>query len=229
VRVLFIVLRIVVAAGIATAAFTQFAHSIGYRASQGATDVGFFVQNFFSFFTIDSNLASVVALVIGAVILIVRPGGDPTWFGVLRGTVVTYMVVTGVVYNLLLRNVPLPQGTTVEWANEVLHVVGPIYLLLDWLFAPGRRPLEWRRLWIVVAFPIVWAVYTLIRGPFAIDELTGEPWYPYPFLNPDISANGYLSVAFYVILIAGIICAAGAGVIRVSRAGDRWPLPSRNA
>jgi carbon starvation protein CstA len=222
-RLVFVTLRVVFAAAIAIAAFSQMAHSIAFRASQGATDAGFFVVNFFSFFTIESNLLSVVALLIGAVVLLVRQGDDPGGYTVLRAIAVTYMTVTFVVYNLLLRNVELPQGTTLEWANEILHVVGPLFVVVDWLFAPGRRRIEWRKLWLIVAFPILWVIYTLVRGTIAIDELTGAPWYPYPFLNPEISPNGYLSVAFYVLLIAGVMLGVGAGAIWVSRR-DRWPL-----
>jgi hypothetical protein len=128
------------------------------------------------------------------------------------------MVVTGVVYNLLLRNVELPQGTTVPWSNEILHVVAPLWMLLDWLFAPGRRELVWRTIWVIIVFPLVWVIYTLIRGPITPNELTGVGyWYPYPFLDPNLSANGYLSVAFYVILIAIVVGLTAAGVIWVSK------------
>ena len=130
-------------------------------------------------------------------------------------------------YNLLLRNIPLPQGTTVGWSNEVLHVIAPAYLLIDWLFAPGRTPLRLRTVWGIAAFPIVWAVYTLVRAPFAADPVTGkQPWYPYPFLNPQTSPNGYLSVAFYVLLIAVVILVAGYGVVWISR---RFATPGARA
>jgi hypothetical protein len=76
-----------------------------------------------------------------------------------------------------------------------------------------------------VIFPLVWAVYTMIRGPLAFNDVAGIPtWYPYPFLNPANSPEGYVSVAFYVILIAAIIGLVGAGVIWVSRRRERRPL-----
>lgn len=229
VRILFAALRLIVAVAIAAAIIAQLIHSIGFRAGQGAEDVAAFLVNFFSFFTIDSNTLSVITLLIGAVLLLIRRGVEPRWFGVLRLTTATYMTVTLIVYNLLLRGVELPQGATLEWSNEILHVAGPLYVVLDWLFAPGRDRLEWRHIWIVVIFPIAWAVYTLIRGPFTIEELSQAAWYPYPFLNPDISPNGYLSVAFYVLLIAGVMLAVGAGLVWVSRRGERWPLPATAA
>lgn len=218
-RVGFGVLRALVALLVLAAIVAQLATSVRVVAGKGG-DVAGFLVNFFSFFTIESNAATVVVLAIGAVLLLGTRTDDPAWFAAFRAAVVTYMLTTGVVYNLLLRNIPLPQGTTVAWSNEVLHVVAPLYLVLDWLLAPGRVPLRRRTVWGIAAFPIVWAVYTLVRGPFAADAVTGrQPWYPYPFLNPQTSPNGYLSVAFYIVLIAAVILCAGYGVVWVSR---RW-------
>lgn len=223
-RPLFIVVRIAGALAIIAAVVGQLQLSLQVWAGLGITDPSVQLANFFSFFTIDSNVLSVVVLAIGAVLLI-RNVPDSRGFAVFRGSVTAYMAVTGIVYNLLLRGIELPQGTTLPWSNEVLHVVGPILMVVDWLFAPGRTPLVWRNLWVIVSFPLVWAIYTMIRGPLVVDAVSGNDfWYPYPFLNPNISPNGYLSVAFYVLLIALIIGVVGAGVIWVSRKGRRWPL-----
>jgi hypothetical protein len=218
VRIAFAIARVAIAAAIVAAVVAQLVQSVANWEAAGVTSIWINFVNFFSFFTVESNVASVVVLLIGAALIVTRPGADPQWFAVLRATVVTYMVVTGIVYNLLLRNVELPQGTTVPWSNEILHVVAPVWMLLDWLFAPGRRELVWRTIWIVVIFPIAWVVYTLVRGPITPNEITGVSyWYPYPFLDPNISPNGYLSVTFYVILIAVVIGLAAAGVVWVSR------------
>lgn len=217
-RILFAALRVAVAVVIVAAIVAQLQTSVGNWLAGGVTNLTVSFVNFFSFFTIESNVLTVVVVLIGAFFLITRKGGDPQWFTVFRGSVATYMIVTGIVYNLLLRNVELPQGTTVPWSNEILHVVGPLWMLIDWLLAPGRTELVWRTIWTVIAFPLVWAAYTMIRGPITPNEMTGEPfWYPYPFLNPNLSANGYLSVSFYVILIAAVVGLAAAGVIWVSK------------
>jgi len=72
-------------------------------------------------------------------------------------------------------------------------------------------------LWIIVVYPIIWVIYTMVRGPLTQNEVLGQPyWYPYPFLNPNLSANGYFSVIFYIVLIAMVILAVGAGVIWIS-------------
>ena len=63
----------------------------------------------------------------------------------LRASVTSYMAVTGIVYNMLLRGVNVSEGSVLPWSNEVLHVVGPLLMVIDWLFAPGRRrPIEWK-------------------------------------------------------------------------------------
>ena len=216
-RILFIVLRIVVPVAVVAAVIGQLVTSIGFWTDKGVTNIGSNVVNFLSFFTIESNILSAVVLLIGASLLVGRQE-DPRWFLVARLCVVTYMVTTGVVYNLLLRGIELPQGSTLGWSNEIMHVVVPIYLLVDWILAPGRRPVRWRAIWIVVIFPLVWSVYTLVRGPLVIDQVYGTDfWYPYPFMNPNVQPNGYASVAVYMLLITAVIALAGLGAIAASR------------
>lgn len=224
-RLGFAVARSLVAAAIVAAVVGQLRTSLAYWARLGITEPTIQLVNFFSFFTIESNLAAVVTLGIGAVLLLTRRRADPAWFQVLRLCVTTYMVTTGVVYNALLRGIELPQGSLLPWSNEVLHVVAPVWLLVDWCFAPGRAPLEWRRVRAVVVFPIVWVVYTLVRGPFTPDAVKhADHWYPYPFLDPALAATGYWSVVIYVVAIAIVIALVGLAAIWVSR---RFPPPAR--
>ncbi|REJ06408.1 hypothetical protein DY023_06420 [Microbacterium bovistercoris] len=177
------------------------------------------IANFFSFFTILSNVGAVVALAIGGVWMLRHAtGAEPRWLATLLLCVATYMIVTGIVYNVLLRGIALDQGSTVWWSNEVLHVIAPLFLLADVLFAPRPRALPWSSLWTVAAFPIVWVVYTLLRANAITAPATGDPWwYPYPFLNPHMVPGGYLGVAGYVVGIAVAIIAVGAGVLWVGR------------
>ncbi len=218
VRILFTVLRIAVAGAIIAAVVGQLQTSTAFWDGIGIDDKSVLYVNFFSFFTIESNLLTVAVGIIGATLLLIGKGDDPLWFAIFRAATATYMITTGVVYNLLLRGIELPQGATLPWSNEVLHVVGPLYMVIDWLFAPGRRRLETSRLWIVVSFPLAWVVYTLIRGPLTADIVQRrDTWYPYPFLNPDTSANGYSSVSFYIVVITVVIGLTAAGVLWVSR------------
>lgn len=217
-RIAFALARVAVAGAGIAAIVGQLNTSLGFWSANGVTNVPLAIVNFFSFFTILSNVGAIAVMLLGAYLLLTRNGQDPDWFNLLRASVATYMIITGIVYNLLLRGIQLPQGQTLEWSNEILHVAVPIALLLDWLFTPGRGPIAWNQLWKILVFPIAWVVYTMVRGPFTPNEITGATyWYPYPFLNPYTSHNGYLSVAFYIILIAACIGLVAAGVIWISK------------
>lgn len=220
-RIGFAILRVAAAGAGVAAIVGQLMTSLEFWPKNGVTNIALSVTNFFSFFTIQSNVAAIIVFLIGAALLVTRTGQDPDWFNLLRACVATYMVVTGIVYNLLLRGVELPQGATLEWSNEILHVAVPILMLLDWIFAPGRSPVPSNKLWVVVVYPIVWVIYTMVRGPFTPNEVLGQSyWYPYPFLNPNLSHNGYVSVSFYIVLIALVIVAVGAGLVWISHRRD---------
>ena len=76
--------------------------------------------------------------------------------------------------------------------------------------------------WIVVIYPIAWAVYTLIRAPFIVAPATGNAyWYPYPFLDPHLVAGGYLGVTGYIVGIAIAIVGVGLLVIWTDGGGPR--------
>ncbi|MBK4346644.1 Pr6Pr family membrane protein [Lacisediminihabitans changchengi] len=222
-RRLAIATRVLIAITVIVAIVGQLSLSLSNWRDAGIDNPVVQVVNFFSFFTIESNVLTVVVALLGAWFLLRGDRDDRGWYLGLRAAAVTYMATTGIVYNLLLRGIELPQGTTLGWSNEILHVVAPAYLILDWLFAPGRRPREWKAVWPILIFPLVWGIYTLIRGPITFDAVTGKSyWYPYPFLNPNTSPEGYLSVSFYIVLIAAVIGLVGLGVVWVSKR----PLPA---
>ncbi len=136
--------------------------------------------NFFSFFTVQSNIIAAAVSVVGAV-----PGRLPAarWYDLLRGAATMYMSVTGVVYALLLSDVPAGVDSTIPWVNEVLHYLMPLVVFLDWLLVPPRSVLKFRHAIVWAAFPLGYAAYTLIRGAAA-------HWYPYPFLNAALHGYG---------------------------------------
>ncbi|KJL38496.1 hypothetical protein JOD63_002829 [Microbacterium terrae] len=231
--------RLVMAVAIVAAITTQLSASIATATDLGR-DLGTTIANFFSFFTILSNAAAAVVLAWTALWYFARAraagaagaaGADaePSGLAVALASVTTYMVITGIVYNALLRGIELPQGSEpVPWSNEVLHLIAPLVLAADLFVGPLRRALPWRAIWVVVAFPIVWVVYTLVRGPLVTNPASGDPfWYPYPFLNPN-NPGGWPSVVVYVLGIAAAIIAIAALVVwwgrRVGRAERSSPV-----
>ncbi|PTT22179.1 hypothetical protein DBR36_02665 [Microbacterium sp. HMWF026] len=210
------------------AVVAQFVSSASGAAAAGR-DVATTVANFFSFFTILSNVSAAVVLLLLAMRYLRRRRSlrdsaevDPPALAAALAYVSTYMIVTGVVYNLLLRGLPL-QPETVGWSNEILHVWGPLFLLLDVLFGAGRRRLPWTAALGAAVFPIAWIVYTLLRAPLITNPTTGAPyWYPYPFLDPN--TGGWSSVVVYIVVIAVGIVALAFGIVAIGRArGIRMP------
>ncbi|MEV0269553.1 Pr6Pr family membrane protein [Hamadaea sp. NPDC050747] len=156
---------------------------------QRTTDVG----NFFSFFTIQSNLIGAAVLLVGAA----RPAWDNLRWDLVRGAATSYLFTTGVVFALLLSDLTAQLGTTLPWVNTVLHQISPVVLFLDWLIQPPRHQIRLPDAWSWLAYPIVWLGYTLIRGGIV-------DWYPYPFVDPRPDGWGHVVKACLAIAI-GII------------------------
>ncbi len=202
-RVVLAVLRLGFAGLTIAAIITQLANQIDRGAS---------VVNFLAFFTIESNiLGAAVFLYLG-----VRPlQGRSRRTEVVRGAAVVALATTGVVFALLLSgsDVALP----IPWVNAVLHQVMPIVIVLDWLVDPPADPIPMRQAVWWLAFPLVWAIVTMIRGPIV-------DWYPYPFLDPGL--HGVIGVAGYVAGIAVFIVVMIAGVHWVGNARSAGVRPS---
>ena len=157
--------------------------------------------NFFSFFTIQSNIAA--ASMLGLLVL-VRRTERGVWFDAVRGGVVFFIAVTGVVFALLLQGLQEELQTTIPWVDTVVHRVMPLVLVLDWLVEGPRRRLP---RWVAVAWLGclgAWLAYTLVRGAIV-------DWYPYPFV--DVSAHGYGGVALRCAALLVAFAAAAAGFV----------------
>ena len=147
--------------------------------------------NRFSYFTVQSNFIAAITYLIAATAIFRRRkmGG---WFRYLRGAAVLYMLVTGIVSALLLRNAEVnPNPGEFNWNNFILHEVGPLFILIWWLLWPSRLPVSARNSLLWLVFPLLWTIYTFIRA-----SMTG--WYPYPFLDP-ARAGGTIGVSGYVV------------------------------
>ena len=145
--------------------------------------------NFFTFFTILSNLLAMTILLEGGRRQL---AGEPPLSDLWRGAAVVYMTVTYIVFAVLLRDLQEQLQTHVAWVDSVLHRVAPIVLMVDWLIEPPHQPIPFRRALVWLGFPLAWTAFTLIRG--AIDGR-----YPYPFLDP--ANGGYGVVALYCVAI----------------------------
>lgn len=162
--------------------------AIGYEVAAGP---GVSDGDYFSYFTVLSNLFAAAILLHGAF----PPANTRArTVELLRGAAVAYILTTGVVYLVLLSG----QTPAYPWVNAILHYLMPVAVTLDWLLDPPHVRLDPTRtvvLWM--AFPLLYIPYTLARG-----AIVG--WYPYFFVNPH-RGGGYL-------LVAGDCLAVGIGI-----------------
>ncbi|HWM66953.1 MAG TPA: Pr6Pr family membrane protein [Steroidobacteraceae bacterium] len=164
------------------------------------------VVNFFSYFTNLSNLIAAAVL-----LLTTKRQQKAGRFDRLRAFSTVNMVVVGIVFSLLLRNVEL--GALQPWVNFVLHYLMPCAVLLDWLLDPPSTRLGTRDLILFLIFPAAYLAYSLLRG-------AQMDWYPYPFLNPD-HIGGYGGVVGYSVGITVSFLLVGWAVLAVGNRRQR--------
>ena len=190
--------------GFGLLAISAIVNEITVLVSRGQFDLA----NFFSFFTIESNLfAAIILLYSGNYVLTKHaPSSRLNW---LRGASTLYMAITGIIFSLLLAGLENVQLTAVPWDNTVLHYIMPIAVVGLWFIDPPKQTFSYTKSLIWILFPLGYGVYTWIRG-----AITG--WYPYPFMNPDISGIGGLIVVSISIAIGSALL----GLILVWRANQ---------
>lgn len=197
----FAILRLALA-GLGTVGLVaDFLYTLGFRAFQ--------IDNFFAYFTTQSNMAGVLVLGLSGLVTLSRER-EPRLLSTVRALVLTYMVVSGIVFGLIAVEAG-NRGVRVDvpWSSALLHFVIPALALLDWILGPGRHPVPWRGALTVLGFPIVWGVVTLVRG-----ALIG--WYPYFFLDPG-QVDGPVAFVLYDAVVLGLISMIAALVLALSR------------
>lgn len=182
----------------------------------------------YSLFTIESNLLLVVVLAVGAVSVRNRL---PAWWDDVRGAVAFFLVMTGLVYAILVA----PPGELfrwdIVWTNLVLHRIAPAFALADWIWVTMTRRSGWGRPLAWLIFPVLYLVYTWIRGDIA-------QWYPYDFLDPlgpggwpqVLSMSAQVLVAFLAVaVVMHVIGRMRVALARGGPAGSRGGSRSRSS
>jgi hypothetical protein len=152
--------------------------------------------NFFSYFTIESNMFAAAILLVSA--YCTARGKRSQLLSFLRGAATLYMVITGLVFAILLSGIKGVHFTAVPRDNVILHYIMPVVVLLDWLIdvVPARLAFRCGLRWII--YPLIYVGYTLLRGPRV-------GWYPYPFLNPSHHGYGAVFITSAVIAVIAVV------------------------
>lgn len=161
------------------------------------------------------TVLSALMVCVTSIMLTVRTRWDSQLFQVVRLSGVVCVIITGVVFNLLLRGDGALTGVRL-FNDTVLHLLVPVLAPLVWLiFGPhGRlRPLV---VGLSMVIPLTWLAVTLGRGPFL-------DWYPYTIL--DVPGMGYPGVWTYVVSILGVYLVLALLMWAVDRGITRWARP----
>ena len=120
--------------------------------------------NFFSYFTILSNILVAVGLSCAIFIPHTKLGNYCASISV-QSAIALYIFIVGLVYNLVLRGIWEPKGWQLL-ADNLLHVAVPLLYVLYWLVFIPKGTLTWKDGIVWAYFPLVYLIYSLIRGQF---------------------------------------------------------------
>ena len=159
----------------------------------------------FSYFTIQSNLLVIVT----SLVLAVKPDVSGTWWRILRLAAVCGITVTGIVYATVLAPYVHLSGIAVVY-NALFHYVSPWATVLGFLLIGPRSGFRRFDLWYL-AWPVLWLVYTMLRGAYGDAQFTGfgetPSNYPYAFL--DVDQEGWGIVVGAIVIIAALLVGIG--------------------
>ncbi len=183
---------------VAVAVFGQF----GYSQSQGRSGL-----NFFSYFTVQSNLL----VWISAIALTVGVSQEARWFRLVRLAALTGITVTLLVFAVLIGPYVTLSGPD-WWFDKGLHYVSPTLAILGFLVVgPTTR---FRRADLAfIAWPAAWLAYTLGRAvwfspAYELPDGSTAP-VPYDFLDFDTLGAGRVAVTSVVITALLLALALG--------------------
>ena len=158
------------------AAVVWFALILQFIVSLKAGDYDFLstIKLYLSFFTITTNI--IVAICFTTIILFSKTKlGDFFSKPSTQTAITVYIVVVGIIYNVLLRGLLRPVGWA-RVADELLHVVNPLIFLGFWMLFVNKQTLQYRDAFSWLLYPLAYIIFIVIRGCL-INQ------YPYPFIN----------------------------------------------
>lgn len=159
---------------------------------------------YFAYFSIQGTL--ICSVVLGVTGIRALQGlSDTKLIHIVRLSTTVYVTVISVVYNALLRGLPGDvRDAGYQWPvipNEIIHVWGPIVMVLDWLLVAGFASVRLRAAFWVVLYPIAWILFSVVRGNI-------DGWWAYWFLDPTDEA-GIPGMLSYIFGIAALMIGLG--------------------
>lgn len=100
-------------------------------------------------------------------------------------------------------------------AKILLHYITPIGAVIDWLKWEQRKTYKWNYVLIWLIYPLIYFIYTIIRGFFT-------DLYPYPFIN--VLYIGYKQVSINSLFLTLVFILIGNIYIYI----NKYPILKKN-
>ncbi|MGC2238358.1 MAG: Pr6Pr family membrane protein [Pyrinomonadaceae bacterium] len=162
---------------------------------------------FLNYFTILTNLLVAISSTIS---LLAPQSALGRFFSSpnVRSPIALYIVIVGIVFNVMLRALITRVGFADQMANELRHLVVPVLYVLFWLFIVPKGVLNWRQPIYWLIYPLVYLVWVAVYGGF-----TGR--YPYSFM--DVGNIGYTKVLTNSLMLIVLFFIVGEIFVGVDR------------
>lgn len=175
---------------IAVFGFLIIAHRLSYYVYEydpKFSPVDYGKYNILSFFTVQSNFFVYVYLLISALGIFGVERARKIAFSPTVGLLLTtYIIVTGLVY---CCGIPLGFTPPFKWDSPghsmssfiqvFYHMIVPPLMIILWFFPFTDEKIEKKKLIYVGVYPLVYSLFSIVRGAFS-----DPTFYPYPFYNP---------------------------------------------
>lgn len=164
------------------------------------------VTNFFSYFTIQSNILVMIA----AALIAEKPDRGGTAFGILRMAGLVGITITGIIFSTVLAGTVEFEGIA-WWTDKAFHYLVPAMAVTGFIFMKPRTRLDKSSLWFL-AWALAWLAYTLIRAEASEPQfaVTNDRFatVPYDFLDADQHGTSAVAVACAGVLVLALAISA---------------------
>lgn len=166
-------------------------------------------------FTVQSNVLLAAVMAAGAVAAFRGRPGPPPW---LKGGATLYILITGLVFNLILVHGPVvaplpptsPDRVLGLGSSDYMHVLAPILAAADFVLFDRHGGLRPRLALLWLLYPLAYTAFTTVRGIVLPDS-----HYPYFFL--DVHWLGYGGLLRNTAVYGTVFALLGFGLVFADR------------
>lgn len=151
--------------------------------------------NILCYFTVQSNIFVCFYLLFLSLAMLGVKKLQKTAFSKTLGVLVTtYILLTGIIY---CCGIPLGFTAPYKWdtPNHAMlsfiqifhHMIIPPLMVALWFISMTAEKVKYKKLWIAGVYPLVYSIFSIIRG-----AVSSTDYYVYPFYNPQFIWDSFM-------------------------------------